>query len=360
MDTGGMQRLRAAHSRAILALSLAINVALLAMVLLPDRQPAWRYTSGKTDADSIRLLAADAVRSGAPRQVADMVALSVLQNELSPRTGSDYWRSMDKQESRRTIETIESRQHVRSVLLEAFGSDAAKNPIFARVFHPFSPRLDFVSAEHQAQIENQLLQDARARIDARAPFIHVQPGSAEDEYLSAAARKVLDDAQLREYELRHSITSQNVASSGFEFTEEEFRRTMTVILDGEKNAAGIDDGLARALGASRYAEFSRTHDPIYRYIELAASKRGISDSSVQAAYSAIEAANRSLSQRPRKATLAVASIYSERDRILVKELGAELFAEIEAMIGARSRPPVQAASTPRLRNVIRFNQAERQ
>ena len=305
-------------SNILLLASGVLNIALLSALVvyrMGAAEPKVAVDLGGADGpqDPARVFEW-ATTTGSSASLAYRFALVAAQ----PRAGTApdaYWKPQSSD-----VQPRNSAQQLRNQLLQSFGPEARERPEYAEVFKPYAARFPFLSSEKQLA-----LQEIFARTDdtmnGASPSAGCTSPACTDE-----VRKLLNDEEFFEYQLRDSPLADQLVRFGFDFTETEFREVYRVLADASKKSGSERDQLERILGKERFVGFQRAQDPVYQAMLQGASHRGIGRDAVDAAYDVVKSSERRLlALKPADDLVLRESIHAERDQRLQSKLGTELF-----------------------------------
>jgi hypothetical protein len=299
-------------SRWILGGSLALNAALIALLVFPkdgsDPSASSRARTASTpilandlppppgaNTEELRKVLQQLRAKGIAPALAKTILASLVQAESSvPATA--FWEPRFRQIAKEEVARFERQQHAEQTLTALFGPEAQHDSTFAPVFFPLRKDLEFLPADKQRGLQMLIAQSNRALMS-----LPIEPGlsakrSAVMAKLNSDAEQLLSPEEFREYELRRSTIAQQLRELEFEFEEPEFRRIFAVHSEakatrGESVAritARADDQtssqIREILGEQRFRQYEMTQDPRYRVLSSLAASYRVPNANIVQAY----------------------------------------------------------------------------
>jgi hypothetical protein len=218
-----------------------------------------------------------------------------------PTQAAIYWQptnAMGVELSKRQLSAAEA---VRQALLGKYGSQALRDPLFAKYFFPLGPAFEFLSSEKQIAIERLRVEARLSMANSNSRSLSLEELRASDQHYVDEVRKLLTEHEFFEFQLRESRLARHLRSLDVSWNEEEFRAVYSVRseatsdgasivgdiagLRGNTEATGLYDPRIEAiLGGDRYLSYLAAQDPIYRRMQSVAARTGRSTAETKAAY----------------------------------------------------------------------------
>ena len=258
----------------LLAASILVNLLMAIALAMPQWLPSmsWSQLPSSASHDVQLRRASEMYQALLERRVPLNVAQRVLAASLPKPVTHDfeYWLSPLRRDMLNEKERIELQSVLRRFLEKTVGSQAAEeSAAFAELFRPLQDRFPFLPPKKQIELQRIWLVEKQAVADAQATG-GIQAARVSDarSRTEAEIKQLLTDEEMLEYQLRQPWISRALLSSGFEFTEEEFRRSALALLESKNSPASsnaavfqapgrTDEKLGRILGPERLKEFRR-------------------------------------------------------------------------------------------------------
>jgi hypothetical protein len=274
-----------------LVVSISLNVALAGVLLLKsgDDSPepaATTSTGSPSDPQRVFKIAQEA---GLGDSLAYRLALVAAQPSVQPAKSAQYW-TLEGRSDTTLVLPQEGDDELRSRLVQAFGESARERPEFASLFKPFANKYPFLSSQKQLALQKIVTTEDIASAGGRASECGLAGCDPREKI-----RQLLTPAEYAEYELRESPVSHRLASTGVDFTEQEFRDAYQVL--AEQPGPATDRNAQRAeqerriesiLGKEKFARYQRAQDPIYRALNQGGRKYSVGQEAIDSAYQLIK------------------------------------------------------------------------
>jgi hypothetical protein len=277
-----------------------------------------------------------------------MIALATLEMDAraaNPPALPEFWRSdVDAQLEAYRRKTEEQQDAIRQTLIAGYGAEAAKNPIFARIFRPLDARFPYLSSTSQLALAK--LQRARASEAATSALrgvavpTDIAKALDREREFNRAVRAAFTAAEFEEYCLRESTAARQLRASGVVVNEQEFRAAIETLQKMESDRTPgayleVQRGLNSLLGPERFVRFLASRDPAFQTIRGVAVAQRLQESQTLAVYEAIVTAQLSVLEAQSKAgadrsqaATTIRDIVSSRDARIVSLVGEEPAREI--------------------------------
>jgi hypothetical protein len=208
-----------------------------------------------------------------------------------PNPWETYWHSGRDAALRYALGVAAAYERVRRELEALRGPAARHLPAFARAFRPLDAELGFLSSEEQIELQAR-------RLEARA-HEHVSPSGAPAAVRADPALDFLTPAAAFEVRLRQSVEAEQLRDAGVDLDEAGFREALALLLEmrGERDLSSYlraAEALRSLLGPSAFLRVQAASDPLFALIASVARAHGQDESAVEAAYAAVDEAQRAL------------------------------------------------------------------
>ncbi len=324
-----------------LAASLVANVALIGHIALHHTQ------SDRPAGTAVEATALEPLVNRVPEKAWDssqhdkMLALSTLEADaraVNPPPLPEFWRSdADARIEAYRVQVEQQHDAMRRALVASYGSAAAEDPMFARLFRPLDARFSYLSSKSQLALAK--LQRARASgaVSTGLPAAPMPTGTAavmdREREFNRAVRAALTETEYDAYRLRESLSARQLRASGVIANEHEFRAAIETLEKMESDRAPgsyleVQRGLNELLGPARFARFLASRDPAFQTVRSAAVAQRVQESQVLAVYETIVTAQIDVLDVQSKAgadrqeaAMAIRDIISSRDARIASLVG---------------------------------------
>ena len=210
----------------------------------------------------------------------------------------EYWRS---DFAAAAVEVARARiaaaDRARAQLLELYGAQARRDPVFAPLFAPLDARYVFLASEQQLAL--QKVQIARQSKQAKsAPVASAAAASATESMSARVSATATAMEELRaalgadaalQYLYRFSPLADQLRSANVDLTGPEFRAAFAALLEFEAAAdphafTHVRDALRTALGDVRFTRLWAVRDPLFGVLAVAGRQQGLAEGAIAAAY----------------------------------------------------------------------------
>jgi hypothetical protein len=287
-----------------------------------------------------------------PRVINRFLAAAVQDMVVASATDSQYWVSPLVRQARQQQNLITAQGKGRELIVGIVGTSGAADPAFASLFRPLDPQYSFLPSAKQIEVQRLLVNAQQQRLSVAV----VGPGSMSERAriersLRNDLKKVLSAEEMLEYDLRNSPAAQVLLSSGFDFTESEYRDVFKVMHAGEPDLPPIgslaafggqgvrnDSKLGKiqqALGDQRFREYIKIQDPSYKLLVSIAHARNLAAGAVDESYGILRDASAQIESvrgsgallTPQQLT-AIKKLENQRDTRLRQVLGEDAYADM--------------------------------
>jgi hypothetical protein len=226
-----------------------------------------------------------------------LARLEARARELAVEPPPPYWQRDAGSAFASALRLSAELDHARAALIEAFGGEADREPVFARLFRPLDPVFSFISSAQQIAVQKLKLEQqvalsngaARAPVAMPLSLASSNAPAAENEFVDSLGT-LLGPTALHEYLLRDSPLAEQLRRSGVEFTEAEFRETFDILRGLEKSIpntvsyANTRSLLRALLGGRRFSMLWAGRDPLFSAVQRAAEKHSLDDEKLLSVY----------------------------------------------------------------------------
>lgn len=332
--------------RTILLGSLLLNLG-LAVLLIANRGDRSAGQEVGT-AESLPLLQALRILDAAavpPEGIRAVTAAYACQKESAGT--AEYWKPAYVRDAERERGTYALLEAARESLAQRAG-EADANPVIASLFAPYAHQYPFVPADKQVALQ-RIRAEHHSRLLADAAW-GPQAASTVSKSLArmqSDIRTLLTADEYFEYSLRESPLGQQLIATGFDFSEEEFRKVFaaysvdnaSLYVTAAPTGSAQGERLKAALGEARYFELERSRDPAYRLLWSHAERHGLTSEMINDAYATIYRSKQELAALGARAAVGgagaqTAAVYEARDRALRAALGDAAQREISRQLAA--------------------------
>ena len=372
-------------ARITFAASFAANVAALyllfaeqapsdAPVVLGERPPAQVRAAALPPAGDVPAYREALLARGLSLEETKPLVLARLMAELARVSRSngadDYWRSGYAIAAVENVrQRVAAADSARARLLELYGAQARRDPVFAPLFEPLDARYAFLAPEQQLALQKLQL-DQQAKAAKNAPSASGSaPGNAADSGSAHASATVQASQELREglgadaalqYLYRFSPLAEQLRSANIDLTATDFRSVFETLLQFEaatdpQTFTRTREALRSALGDPRFTKLWAARDPLFGVIATEGRRRGLADAAISATYAIFNdaqdrlaaAADRFASIGPQLAAAEVSGIQQDMQQRLANLVGQDV---ADALMRASTHFSIsmqQTSSNPR-------------
>lgn len=211
----------------------------------------------------------------------------------------DYWRSGYAVAAVENVrQRVATADRVRTRLLELYGEQARRDPVFAALFEPLDARYAFLAPEQQLALQRLQL-DRQLKLTNIAPTTSVPvPVSAAEPAIPRASATVEASQELQaglgaeaalQYLYRFSPLAEQLRSANIDLSATDFRSVFATLLKFETAAdpqtfTRTREALRNALGDVRFTKLWAARDPLFGVIAAEGRQQGLADGVISAAY----------------------------------------------------------------------------
>ena len=277
----------------------------------------------------------------------------------------DYWRpgyAIAAVENVR--QRVAAADRVRARLLELYGAQARREPVFAPLFEPLDARYAFLAAEQQLALQKlQLDRHLKLAKIAPAASAPVTANAAEPAVARASATvQVSQELQARlgveaalQYLYRFSPLAEQLRSANIDLSATDFRSAFAALLKFETAADAqtftrTREALRSALGDARFTKLWAARDPLFGVIAAEGRRQGLADGVISASYAVFNdtqdklaaAADRFASLDPQRAAAEWNGIQQDMQQRLASLVGQDV---AEALVRASTHFSISMQQT---------------
>ena len=183
--------------------------------------------------------------------------------------------------------TFECFDQQRSMLVSIFGSEVKENHLFESLFFPVNDTLDFLSSDDQIEVA-RLERELTTRLKA-IPYAPQRSSQREEvnDHIARSVQELLSTEDYDLYRFRRSNTGR-LLRSGYQMedffsSEAEFLEVF-LILEEEESPELAAIRLQDYFGHSRYVDFQKRRDPVYKSMKAVGDHYGLTDQLVVDVY----------------------------------------------------------------------------
>jgi len=222
-----------------------------------------------------------ATRAGEP-------ALSVLANiselrelEQALRPASPFWSHNAEAEAQRVERIVRAEHDARAALVERFGAQVSRMPLFRQLFRPLHERMPQLNSEQQIMIH-----DLERRFAAEA--MRHESAIVFDDHLTGV-RERLGAQVASEYALHASPLADELRTMRVALSAEQFRRSFAALSElhattDRESFLAARRRLREQLGSREFAQLWSSRDPEFVRIESVAKRFGLTSEQTASAY----------------------------------------------------------------------------
>jgi len=266
---------------------------------------------GKSPVDTVfdgsyQNLAADLHQLGFTDDLVRQIVLATINRDhlltMQAEIAGPYWQKSMQSRLDVTNRELKWQAEQRLTLVSVFGEEIIDDPMFEALFKPLNRTLPFLGSEKQVALyELEQRHDPRNNPNFGEGTIEAARESRQRrQALRTEIEQLLTPEELFEYRLRESPTAKYMREmTDFAYTEQEFRDIYRIRAEQFDDMApdewptreemmdrrdAIQGRLKTYLGDSRYEEFARSQDYMYRTIKSLGERYGNSESEIVAVY----------------------------------------------------------------------------
>jgi hypothetical protein len=251
---------------------------------------------------------------------------------------------------------VATADRARARVLDLYGSQARRDPVFAPLFEPLDARYAFLASEQQLalqklQLDSQLkLSKAAPAKSASGPANAAEPATARVSATAQASqelRAALGSDAAFGYLYRFSPLAEQLRSANIDLSATDFHSAFAALLHfetaGDPQAfTRTRDALRGALGDARFTKLWATRDPLFRVIAAEGRQQGLADGVISSAYALFNdtqdklatAADRFASLDPQRAAAELHGIQQDMQQRLASLVGQDA---AQALVRASTR-----------------------
>lgn len=234
------------------------------------------------------------LRSATAPEQEKILALATLEADAraaNPPPRLEFWKSGDEAAMDAYLQKVDEQlDSMRRTLTARYGSGAADDPLFARLFKPLNARFPYLSSKSQLALA-RLQRSVRPGPIPASAASPVDPTGAlqREQAFTRALREVFGTEEFDQYLMHESFAARQLRGSGVAADEQEFREVFAVLqqMNSDPSANGYlagQDKLREMLGPQRYIRYSAARDPQFVALENAAMKHQLTREQTLAAY----------------------------------------------------------------------------
>ena len=277
-------------------------------------------------------------------------------DQQAQRIDTPYWKRPPLDNYETVLANLELEDSKRNLLLEIFGDEIIDDQLFDNLFKPLNETLAFLSSDKQIALDSLIRSNQAANTPRGSGFLRENwaDRKTSQQDLKQAVQELLSQDEYMEYQLRESALAGTMRRSmdGMDYSEQEYRDIYAIRDALETNAisqsgrGGREDLLAAQaeanqlikdyLGPSRFEEYERLQDPVYRSLQSVGERYGASDANVLAVYDVTNDATSRLQEVTENRNLS----RSER-RQKMEEIQTEINVQVIDIVGEEAARSVQ-------------------
>ena len=277
-------------------------------------------------------------------------------DQQAQRIDTPYWKRPPLDNYETVLANLELEDSKRNLLLEIFGDEIIDDQLFDNLFKPLNETLAFLSSDKQIALDSLIRSNQAANTPRGSGFLRENwaDRKTSQQDLKQAVQELLSQDEYMEYQLRESALAGTMRRSmdGMDYSEQEYRDIYAIRDALETNAisqsgrGGREDLLAAQaeanqlikdyLGPSRFEEYERLQDPVYRSLQSVGERYGASDANVLAVYDVTNDATSRLQEVTENRNLS----RSER-RQKMEEIQTEINVQVIDILGEEAARSVQ-------------------